>query len=67
MKASKSRLHQRLPCPIDGQDALKGGGGNSQPLGHGNIIFHGFGHTVSADNQHMRTAEQVTAHVDAAL
>ena len=31
------------------------------------IIFHGFGHTVPADNQHMRTAEQVTAHVDAAF
>ena len=52
---------------LDGQDALKGCCRNSQPLGHGNIIFHGFGHTVPANNQHMRTAEQVTAHVDAAF
>ena len=31
---------------LDGQDALKGGGGDPQPLGHGNIIFHGFGHST---------------------
>jgi len=66
MKASK-QTPSAFALSLDGQDALKGGGGNSQPLGHGNIIFHGLGHGVAADHQHMGAAEQVTAHVDAAF
>ncbi|CCL63121.1 hypothetical protein QGA_1775 [Clostridioides difficile CD181] len=53
--------------PLDGEDALQGGGGDPQPLGHGDVIFHGLGHGAAADYQHMGAPKQVTAHVDAAL
>ena len=51
--------------PLDGQDAFKGSGGDTQPLGHGDVVFHGLGDGMAADHQHMGTAQQVTAHVDA--
>ena len=46
-----------------------GGGGNSQPLGHGNNHFHGLrSYGVAADHQQLRERrEQVTAHVDASF
>ncbi|EEG29722.1 hypothetical protein CLOSTMETH_02735 [[Clostridium] methylpentosum DSM 5476] len=52
---------------LDGQDALKGGGGDAQPLGHGNVVLHGLGDGMPAHHQHPGAAEQVTANVDAAL
>ena len=46
---------------LDGQDALKGGSGNPQALGHGNIIFHGLGDGMAAHHQDAGAPEQVTA------
>lgn len=52
---------------LDGQNALKGGGGDPEPLGNGDVVLHGLGDGMTAHHQHMRTAEQVAPHVDAAL
>ena len=48
-----------------GQDAVQRGCRDPQPLGHGHIVFHAFRGDTAAHHQHMRAAEQVTAHVDA--
>ena len=56
-----------MALALDGQDALKGGGGDTQPLGHGNVVLHGIGDGMPAHHQHPGAAEQVAANVDAAL
>ena len=60
-------LHTAAALALDGQDALKGGGGDAQPLGHGNVVLHGLGDGMPAHHQHPGAAEQVAANVDAAL
>ncbi len=52
---------------LDGQYALKGGGGDAQPLGHGDVVLHGLGDGMPAHHQHPGAPEQVAADVDAAL
>ena len=56
-----------MALALDGQDALQGGGGDTQPLGHGDVILHGLGDGMPADHQDAGAAEQVAANVDAAL
>ena len=67
MTASRSAVILSASLSLDGQYALKGGGGDPEPLGNGDVIFHGLGDGMTAHHQHMRTAEQVAPHVDAAL
>ena len=55
------------PLSFDGEDAIQRCGGDPQPLGHGDVIFHGLGDGMAAHHQHMGAPQQVTAHVDAAL
>ena len=56
-----------MALTLDGQDALQRGRSDTQPLGHGNVILHGLGDGMTAHHQHMRTAEQIAAHIDAAF
>ncbi len=53
--------------PFDRKDALQRGRGDPQPLGHGDVVFHGLGDGMAAHHQHMRTPKQIAAHVDAVL
>ena len=64
---SRSAVILSAPLSLDGQNALKGGGGDPQPLGNGDVVLHGLGDGMTAHHQHMRAAEQVAPHVDAAL
>ena len=50
MYASNSAATSAVALALDGQDALQGGGGDTQPLGHGNVIFHGLGDGMPADH-----------------
>ena len=52
---------------LDGQNALKGGDGDAQPLGHGDVVLRGLGGGMHAHRQYPGAAEQVTANVDAVL
>ena len=56
-----------MALALNGQNALKGGGRDPQPLGHGDVIFHSLSDGMSADHQHMGAAEQVTTHINAAF
>ena len=64
---SRSAVILSAPLSLDGQNALKGGGGDSEPLGNCDVVLHGLGDGMTAHHQHMRAAEQVAPHVDAAL
>lgn len=64
---SRSAVILSAPLSLDGQNALKGGGGDPEPLGNGDVVLHGLGDGMTAHHQHMRAAEQVAPHVDAAL
>ena len=65
--ASNSAATSAAALALDGQDALQRGGGDAQPLGHGNVVLHGLGDGMSAHHQHPGAPEQVAANVDAAL
>ena len=41
---------------VDGQDTVKGGGCDIEPLGNSNIILHILVHLAAADHKHMRVA-----------
>ena len=41
-----------FPLALDGQDALQGGGGDPQALGHGDVVFHLLSDDMAADHQH---------------
>ena len=64
---SRSAVILSAPLSLDGQNDLKGSGGNPQPLGNGDVVLHGLGDGMTAHHQHMRAAEQVAPHVDTAL
>ena len=36
------------PLSFDGEDALQRGGGDPQPLGHGDVVLHGLGKGMAA-------------------
>ena len=47
---SRSAVILSAPLSLDGQNALKGGGGNPEPLGNGDVVLHVLvvcGHTVT--------------------
>ena len=56
-----------LALALHGQNALQGGGGDAQPLGDGDVVFHFLRDDMAADHQHTGAPEQVTANVDAVL
>jgi len=64
---SRSAVILSAPLSLDGQNALKGGSGDPEPLGNGDVVLHGLGDSMTAHYQHMRAAEQVAPHVDTAL
>ena len=64
---SRSAVILSVPLSLDGQNAIKGGGGDPEPLGNGDVVLHGLGDGMTAHHQHMRAAEQVAPHVDTAL
>ena len=64
---SRSAVILSAPLSLDGQNALKGGGGDPEPLGNGDVVLHGLGDSMTAHHKHMRAAEQVAPHVYAAL
>ena len=49
------------------QNTVQSGGGDPQPLGHGDVILHGLIHRTAADHQHRSAAEIVAGHVDPVL
>ena len=49
---------------VDGQDTVKGGGRDIEPLGNGNIIFHILVHLAAADHKHMGAAQHIPAHIN---
>ena len=56
-----------LSLPLHIQDARKGGGGNVQPCGNGDVVFHGFVDCIPAYHKDMGPPEQVAALVDPAF
>ena len=54
---SRSAVILSESLSLDGQNALKGSGGDPEPLGNGNVVLHGLGDDMTAHHQHMRTAE----------
>ena len=56
-----------LSLPLHIQDARKGGGGDVQPGGNGDVVFHGFVDCIPAYHKDMGPPEQVAAHVDPAF
>ena len=67
MYASNSAATSAAALALDGQNALKGGSGDAQQLGHGDVVLHGLGDSMPAHHQHPGAAEQVAANVNAAL
>lgn len=55
------------PLSFDGEDALQRCGGDPQPLGHGDVVFHGLGDGMAAHHQHMGAPQQVAFHVNPTL
>ena len=56
-----------LTLALYGQNALQGGGGDAQPLGDGDVVFHFLRDDMAAHHQHPGAPEQVAANVDAVL
>lgn len=52
---------------VDGQDTVKGGGCDIEPLGNSNIILHILVHLAAADHKHMRAAQHIPAHINPVL
>lgn len=49
---------------VDGQDTVKGGGCDIEPLGNSNIILHILVHLAAADHKHMRAAQHIRTYLD---
>ena len=52
---------------VDGQDTVKGGGRDIEPLGNSNIILHILVHLAAADHKHMGAAQHIPAHINPVL
>ena len=55
------------PLALDGEDAVQGGGGDPQPLGHSDVIFYRFIDIAPAYHQHAGAPEQVAPHINTAF